>query len=93
MELLALQDYVIAFMKVAVKFVESCHVPGMRTQKFHTLDHIVNALRAVGDMEYLLTDLFEDVHQQCKSELGRTSMRINSVIEEAITQMNLNNCG
>lgn len=86
---MALEVYKIEFKKVVMRCHKTLQASGMGTQKFYGLDHVVDALHAVGRIEYLHARLLEGALKQFKARYGKTSKHINSATDEAITRMNL----
>lgn len=85
----ALQDYIIGFNKVAVRFFKNYPASRMITTKFHALDHVVDALRAVSLIDHLHAAKLEGSQKQFKSKYDKTSKRIDFAMNEVITRINL----
>lgn len=63
----------------------------MGTQKWHLLDHLLDAIRHVGDVKFLHCGLYEAAHKVFKNHYRKTSKRRRSVMREVTSRQNFIN--
>lgn len=66
-ELLALNNDIAVFKELRVDCLEQYQPSGMMTKKRHALDHVKDAKRKVGSIEYLHARLYESAHKRFKA--------------------------
>lgn len=65
---------------------ESFHRSCVRASIWHSLNDLVNALKHLGSIEYLFTDLFESSHERFKESYKKTSRIWRTAMEEVVSK-------
>lgn len=91
LDLDSLDGKISTFKELCIDTFQQHHPSGLRTLKFHLLNHLVNDIAETGGLQHVEAGTYESAHKSFKRHYKQTSMRHDTAFQETLTRMELHN--
>ena len=86
-DLESLHSKILVFKQLFTDIFQQHHPSGLRTLKFHLLNHLADDIAETGGLQHVEAGIYESAHQSFKRHHRRTSMRHSTALEETCKRM------
>lgn len=83
----SLRSEISAFQQLFIDVFQQHHPSGLRTLKFHLLNHLADDIEETSGLQYVEAGTYESAHQSFKKHHRQTSMRHSTAFEETLKRM------